>query len=151
MEQAQGRNNARSLFGIEEFPSDNQIRNLFDPVSPQLLYPVFEKTMTHLQETECLDKYRYSHKVLTPVIAAPTKPEVVPLDPEFVLPQDGSEKQDCELNAAKRWIERHAGLSSQKVIISGDDLFSREPFCRLLLEHGFHFIPVCKPESRQML
>jgi len=188
MEQAQGRNNARSIFGIEEIPSDNQIRNLLDPVAPQLLYPVFDKTIAHLQEAKCLDKYRffqdhllvpidgtqyfhsakihcpnctetrhsngkvsYSHKVVTPVVAAPSNPEVVPLAPELVVPQDGSDKQDCELNAAKRWIERHGELAAQKVIILGDDLFSREPFCRLLLEHGFHFILVCKPESHQRL
>lgn len=188
MEQAQGRSNAGSLFGIEKIPSDNQIRNLLDPVAPELLYPIFENTFSRLQEAKGLEKYRfyedhllvaidgtqyfnsskihcqnctkthhssgkvsYSHKVLTPVVVAPLNSEVVPLDPEFVVPQDGSEKQDCEINAAKRWIERHKDLSSRKGIILGDDLFSREPFCRLLLEHGFHFILVCKPESHPTL
>jgi hypothetical protein len=33
MEQQRGRNNARSLFGVEAIPSDNQIRNLLDPVA----------------------------------------------------------------------------------------------------------------------
>jgi hypothetical protein len=34
MQQAQGHNNAKSLFGIENIPSDAQIRNLLDPISP---------------------------------------------------------------------------------------------------------------------
>jgi hypothetical protein len=34
------------------------------------------------------------------VIVAPGNPRVIPLEPEFVTPQDGHEKQDCE-NAAK--------------------------------------------------
>ena len=36
-----GRNNAQSLFGVTRIPSDNQIRNLLDPLSPELLFPVF--------------------------------------------------------------------------------------------------------------
>ncbi len=96
-------------------------------------------------------KTSYSHKVLTPVIVAPDNNKVIPLEPEFVTPQDGATKQDCELNAAKRWIERNSFLADQKVIIMGDDLFSRSPFCKLLLEHGFHFILVCKPTSHKTL
>lgn len=96
-------------------------------------------------------KTSYSHKVLTPVIAAPDNNKVIPLEPEFVTPQDGATKQDCELNAAKRWIERNSFLADRKVIIMGDDLFSRSPFCKLLLKHGFHFILVCKPTSHKTL
>ena len=43
----------------------------------------------------------YSHTVVTPVIVAPGNPRVIPLEPEFVTPQDGHEKQDCENTAAK--------------------------------------------------
>jgi hypothetical protein len=96
-------------------------------------------------------KISYSHKVLTPVITQPGSNKVIPLEPEFVTPQDGSKKQDCELNAAKRWIERNAHMAEQKVIILGDDLFSNEPFCKELLCKGFHFILVCKPDSHKTL
>ncbi|XCN75202.1 MAG: hypothetical protein Q3M24_10870 [Candidatus Electrothrix aestuarii] len=93
----------------------------------------------------------YSHKVLTPVVAAPDNNKVIALEPEFVTPQDGSAKQDCELNAAKRWIERNSSLSDRKVIILGDDLFSRGPFCNLLSAHSFRFILICKPSSHTTL
>lgn len=96
-------------------------------------------------------KTTYSHKLLTPVIVAPNNPKVICLEPEFITPQDGAEKQDCELNAAKRWIERNAELAKHKVIILGDDLFSREPFCQLILSKGFHFVLVCKPDSHKTL
>jgi hypothetical protein len=33
----QGRNNAATLFGVEQVPSDAQIRNLLDPIAPQYL------------------------------------------------------------------------------------------------------------------
>lgn len=41
MQKARGRNNASSLFGIEQIPSMQQIRNLLDPVSPAHVAPVF--------------------------------------------------------------------------------------------------------------
>jgi hypothetical protein len=93
----------------------------------------------------------YSHKVLTPVVAAPDNNKVIVPEPEFVTPQDGSAKQDCELNAAKRRIERNSSLSDRKVIILGDDLFSGGPFCDLLSAQGFRFILICKPSSHTTL
>ena len=188
MQRAQGHNNAQSLFGITEIMSDNQIRNILDPITPDCFYPIFSESFDLLEKEGHLNNYRvlddyllvpidgteffrsskihcencsvtrnsngttsYSHKVLTPVLAAPDNNKVIPLEPEFITPQDGSTKQDCELNAAKRRIARNSSLSSRKVIITGDDLFSREPFCNLLLEHGFRFILVCKPSSHTTL
>ena len=48
----------------------------------------------------------YSHTVITPVVVAPGNDTVIPLEPEFVVPQDGHEKQDCETAAAKRWLRQ---------------------------------------------
>jgi hypothetical protein len=46
----------------------------------------------------------YFHSVLGVSTVAPGHTRVLPLPPEFVAPQDGAEKQDCERNAAKRWL-----------------------------------------------
>src|SRR6202163_3762924 len=44
-------------------------------------------------------------------MVAPGHKQVLPLSPEFIAPQDGAEKQDCERNAAKRLRARPgAGL-----------------------------------------
>ncbi|MFM7279762.1 MAG: hypothetical protein ACKO1I_19425 [Microcystis aeruginosa] len=57
---------------------------------------------------------------------SPNSDQVISLDPEFITPQDGQEKQDCEVSAAKRWIKRHTDLFSQgAVTLLGDDLYSR--------------------------
>ncbi len=48
------------------------------------------------------------HSAITPVIVSPGHSQVVPLCPEFITPQDGQLKQDCEINAAKRWLAAHA-------------------------------------------
>ena len=94
----------------------------------------------------------YFHSVITPVIVAPGNSRVIALEPEFIMPQDGHEKQDCEQAAAKRWINEHAEqYASKKVTISADDLHCKQPFCELLLDEGFNFVLVCKPTSHKTL
>jgi hypothetical protein len=94
----------------------------------------------------------YSHSAITPVVVAPGNERVIPLEPEFIVPQDGHEKQDCEQAAAKRWINKHAEqYASKKVTLSGDDLYCKQLFCELALEKGYDFLLVCKPASHKML
>ena len=94
----------------------------------------------------------YFHSALLPVIIAPNKEAVISLAPEFITPQDGSEKQDCEQNATKRWINQHQELfSDQEVTLLGDDLYSNQPLCEHCLENGFNFIFVCLPQSHLCL
>jgi len=94
----------------------------------------------------------YSHSVITPVIVAPGNSRVIALEPEFITPQDGHEKQDCEQVAAKRWINEHAEQYAAKTVtISADDLHCKQPFCELLLDAGFNFVLVCKPTSHKTL
>lgn len=50
---------------------------------------------------------RHFHHVVTPVIASTNRSEVIPLVPEFIVPQAGHQKQDCENAAAKRWLLQH--------------------------------------------
>nr|WP_145960746.1 hypothetical protein [Acidiferrobacter sp. SPIII_3] len=67
----------------------------------------------------------YQHTVITPVIVTPTLSRVIPLAPEFIVPQDGHDKQDCETAAAKRWLTTAAHYRDQHVTVLGDDLYSR--------------------------
>ena len=140
---AKGCNNALTLFWITQIPSDNQIRNLLDPVPPTALLPIFAAVVEVLHHDGHLEPYRciggdllvamdgtqyfsstkihcpqcsvtehangsvtYSHSVVTPVIVAPGNPRVLPLEPEFIVPQDGHKKQDRETAAAKRWLAK---------------------------------------------
>jgi hypothetical protein len=93
----------------------------------------------------------YSHSMVTPVIVAPNHSQVIPLMPEFVRPQDGNEKQDCELNASKRWIAGHTRYQQENITLLGDDLYAHEPFCKDALKNNYHFIFVAKPESHKTL
>ena len=94
----------------------------------------------------------YSHAVMLAVVCAPQQEHVICLDPEFITPQDGHEKQDCEQQASKRWVERNAErLEPWRVTILTDDLHCHQPFCELLLKHKLHFILTCKPDSHEAL
>ena len=107
---------------------------------------------------QCTEKHHhngqttYSHTVITPVLAAPGQSTVIALEPEFITPQDGHDKQDCENAAAKRWITRYGPrYQALGVTLLGDDLYSRQPLCETILEHGLNFILVCKPDSHKTL
>jgi hypothetical protein len=89
----------------------------------------FSSTKIHCEhcssQTSKDGKVHYSHKAITPVIVSPTENIVLPLAPEFIVPQDGHDKQDCELTASTRWIEReHRLFSGQTITILGDDLYA---------------------------
>src|SRR6201993_1105190 len=90
----------------------------------------------------------YYHTAITPVIVCPGHAQVIALAPEYIMPQDGHAKQDCEQAAGKRWMTHHAStLVPHHVTLLGDDLYSKAPFCALALHQGFNFILVCKPDS----
>jgi hypothetical protein len=90
----------------------------------------------------------YYHSAVTPVLVKPKCEKVIPLFPEFIQPQDGAEKQDCELNASKRWLKMNGKkFAEMKTILLGDDLYCHEPFCRDVLEVELEFIFTCKKSS----
>ena len=110
----------------------------------------------HCPNCSCLEHKSgdktYYHSAVTPVIVAPAHQQAIPLRPEFIIPQDGHTKQDCEIAAAKRWLEKNAAqYAALQAILLGDDIYAHQPFCRRTLLHGFDFIFVCKPDSHTTL
>jgi hypothetical protein len=97
-------------------------------------------------------KTNYQHGMINPAIVFPKNKRVIALQPEFIKPQDGDKKQDCEHKAAKRWIKSH-GKKYAKLgtTILGDDLYCHEPFCKQLLKNKLNFLLVCKPKSHKTL
>ena len=68
----------------------------------------------------------------------------------MITNSDGEKKQDCELNAAKRWLDEHGEeYSWLNPILLGDDLYSHEPFCRQILEKNLSFLLTCKPATHE--
>jgi hypothetical protein len=85
-------------------------------------------------------------------VVAPGHTQVLPLPAEFITPQDGTEKQDCERAAAKRWLARHgASITCFRPVYLGDDLYACQPIVCVIQESGGNFILTCKPGSHQTI
>jgi hypothetical protein len=194
MKARRGRSNLETIFGVNQLPSDSQMRDILDPLSTEplrrLLPVLFERIRragwaeqfkTHLPDGKdagdyyslpldgtqyfhstslecpaCLTKtdhsgqLHYSHSVVAATLVKAGSHKVLPLDVEQVRNTDGQQKQDCELNAAKRLVERFRREHPQmRVIVGGDDLYSHEPFVELLESRRLHYIVVAKPESHK--
>jgi hypothetical protein len=97
-------------------------------------------------------KTEYYHAMLGATLVAPGHNHVLPLEPEFVAPQDGTEKQDCESRAARRWLTAHGRQYARlKPVYLGDDLFSNQPICEAVRAVDGHFLFVCKPASHLLI
>ena len=87
----------------------------------------------------CLEKHHrdgsttYSHQMLGAARIHPDRREVIPLMPEPIVKQDGTEKNDGERNAAKRFISklRH-DHPHRKCIVTEDGLSSNAPHIETL-------------------
>lgn len=92
----------------------------------------------------------YSHAVVAATLVKAGTRSVMPFDVEEVRNEDGEEKQDCEINAGKRVIRRirqeHRQLS---ICVTGDDIYSHEPFVKDLRDLRMEFVLVAKPSSHK--
>jgi hypothetical protein len=58
MQEAEGRSNAQTLFGMGEIPCDNHIRDLLDAVAPAHVLPMFATIFEALRELGYLEPFR---------------------------------------------------------------------------------------------
>ena len=58
----------------------------------------------------------YSHTAITPTLVHPKLKKVIALFQEFITNKDGEEKQDCEINATKRWLDSFNILTDVTII-----------------------------------
>src|SRR5215470_10627907 len=83
----------------------------------------------------------YSHQMLGAAIIHPDVRAVIPLMPEPIGKHDGTDKNDCERNAAKRFVVKlrqdHPHL---KFIITEDSLSSNAPHIETLQHYDLHYI-----------
>jgi DDE_Tnp_1-associated len=88
----------------------------------------------------------YQHQILMSAIAHPDLKQVLPLMPEEICNSDGAEKQDCEINAGKRFIRKlrkdHPNL---KITLGWDGISSKQPLIEMAREERMNFLFVAKP------
>jgi Transposase DDE domain len=105
----------------------------------------FSSTQIHC--ASCLEQHHrngtvtYSHQLLGAALIHPDKREVIPLMPEPIVKPDGARKNDCERNAAKRFLTKfrqdHPHL---QVIVTEDSLSSNAPHIEMLHDHNVHYL-----------
>jgi hypothetical protein len=97
--------------------------------------------------TSCLQRSHrngavtYAHQMLGAALIHPDQRAVIPLMPEPIVNRDGTEKNDCERNAAKRFVTKlrqdHPHL---KFIITEDSLGSNAPHIATLQAYDLRYI-----------
>lgn len=131
-------------------------------IFPDLLLCAIDGTYYHnskqvycdccLHKTHRNGEITYSHAVLQGAIMHPDKKQVLPVMPEAIGNGDGHQKQDCEINAAKRFVKRlKAAHPRQGFLIVGDGLMSHQPMIEALIEQGMHYLLVAKPGDHAYL
>ncbi|MEW6734860.1 MAG: transposase [Acidobacteriota bacterium] len=182
--------NLHSIYGIRgAIPSDNQMRDILDPLDPQLLRPLFQTCLTRLSQAGVIREYEhhnkhvvisadgvelfsstkvhcqscttrkhrngetsYHHSGLAALLVHPQQKEVIPLDFEPILNEDGAQKNDCERNAAKRLCaalrQRYPDL---EIILVEDALYANAPHIRQITDYGWSYILNVKPDSHKSL
>ena len=186
LQEEEKRNNLSTIFKVKKIPSDNQMRNILDRISPEVFHDVFHEFFRRLQRGKHLEQYRvlddhyvisidgseyfrsdkiscshclrqkdkgqYYHTIVQATLVKPGLNIVIPLPPEEVRNEDGTEKQDCERNAAKRLIPRiRKAHPKLKILINADGLYSNVPFLKCLEEHNMNFISVVKKGDHKFL
>lgn len=97
-------------------------------------------------------KTEYYQQMFAGAFVHPDRKEVIPTCPEMIVKQDGSTKNDCERNAAKRYPDdfrrEHPHL---KTIVIEDGLSSNAPHIRELQRHDLRYILGAKPDDHKYL
>lgn len=107
---------------------------------------------------QCCEKHHrdgritHYHQMLGAVLVHPEQREVIAFAPEPILKQDGSKKNDCERNAAKRLLQKlrteHPHL---KLMVVEDALASNGPHLRLLNELDMRYLVGAKQSDHKFL
>lgn len=183
------RHNIRTLYGIENIPSDTQMRERLDRCTLTSSRKAIKNILHQLQRAKVLDRWKfmnryhiisldgtefftsktihckccltknhknkdvtYHHQMLIGSIVHPEIKQVFPIMFEPIMNEDGAFKNDCERNAAKRWV-RHLRKDHPQLcaLIVGDGLYSNDPFIATLEEHRYSYILVCKKDDHTYL
>lgn len=94
-----------------------------------------------LTKTDKKGNVSYSHNALQAIICHPNQKYILPMMPEDITNSDGIEKQDCEINAAKRLLPKiRKDHPRMNFIWLADSIYATSPFIKSILEAKEDFI-----------
>lgn len=98
------------------------------------------------------DCVHYNHQVLSAALVHPDQKAVFPFAPEPIIQQDGTTKNDCEINAMKRWIKKfRADFPFLRITVAGDGLYAKAPLVEALYEAIMSFILIVKEDDHKYM
>lgn len=109
-------------------------------------------TITREENGKEIKVKRYYHKVLeAKLVLAPNI--IISLDTEFIENEsEDVSKNDCEINAAKRLLERlKKDYPRLPICIQGDALYAAEPIMKICRQHHWHYILTQKDTRQKVL
>lgn len=112
----------------------------------------------HIHCASCLATHHqngtrtYAHPMLGATLLPPDKREVIPLMPEPIVKLDGATKNDCERNAAKRFLSTfRQDYPDLKGIVTEESLSSNAPHIEMLQDHDVHYLLGVKEGDHALL
>jgi len=106
----------------------------------------------HCCEKNSKGKKMYYHQIVAGVIVHPSKREVFPLGMEPVYKESKSSKNDCEINATKRFLKDiKKDYPNEAFIIVTDALYANVPYILGLKKLDMEYIIGAKPGKNKNL
>lgn len=96
-------------------------------------------------------KVEYYQQMLAGAFVHPDYSKVVPTCPEMIVKQDGSTKNDCERNAAKRYLADFRREHPHLKVIAIEDALANAPHIQELERHDLRYILGAKPKDHEYL
>jgi hypothetical protein len=94
-----------------------------------------------LQKKTSGGKIIYYLQMLGAAVVHPERKEVIPFIPEIISKQDGTTKNDCELNASRRFLTQlHQEHPYLDIVLIHDAISPNGPYIRFVKDLGYHFI-----------
>lgn len=183
------KHNLKTLYNVEQVPSDTYLRERLDEVDPRSLQKPINSVMERVQRGKVLEHYQflegyylvaldasgyfsskeihcnsccekkhqdgtitYHHQMLAAVMVHPAYKPVFPLALEPIEKQDGTTKNDCEHNAAKRLLTQlRTSHPHLKIILICDALYADGPMLNFFKELNMRFIVTAKETDLKKL
>jgi len=121
-------------------------------LSPREKFKVKELIAAYHADHYQKEKISYYHQMYCAAIVHPTQKFVLPLAPEPIMKTDGSTKNDCERNAAKRlYADTRREHPHMKLIAVQDAIASNVPHLTDLKNLDIRYIVGVKPADHKFL
>ena len=98
------------------------------------------------------ERTTYHHQMLVGSVVSPLMKQVLPVNFEPMIKEDGDAKNDCERSCAKRWLNNfRRAYPRLPTVIVADGLYSNGPFIRDLQERNCSYVITAKEDDHKYL